>query len=68
MADMQCSFAVSAVIAACGGRQDEGAAVSVVIITLTGIFMLNGPKGILGRGGIEFVVGLLFPLAFILLL
>ena len=26
---MQCSFAVSAVIAACGGRQDEGAAVSV---------------------------------------
>ena len=30
--------------------------------------MLNGPKGILGRGGIEFVVGLLFPLAFILLL
>ena len=26
------------------------------------------PKGIWGRGGIEFVVGLLFPLAFILLL
>lgn len=43
-------------------------AVSLVIITLTGIFMLNGPKGILGRGGIEFVIGLLFPLAFILLL
>ena len=43
-------------------------AVSLMLITLTGMFMLNGPKGMWGRGGIEFAVGLLFPLLFILLL
>lgn len=41
---------------------------SLVIITLTGIIMVKGPKGLWGRGGIELIAGILVPLAFILLL
>lgn len=40
-------------------------AVSLLIITLTGIVMLKGKKGIWGRGGIELTVGILIPLLFI---
>ena len=42
-------------------------AVCLLIITITGLFMLKGPKGMIGRGGIEFLIGILIPLLFILL-
>ena len=42
-------------------------AVCLLLITLTGLFMLKGPKGLIGRGGIEFIIGILIPLMFILL-
>lgn len=42
-------------------------AVSLIVITLTGLVMLEGRKGFWGRGGIEFAAGILIPLAFILL-
>lgn len=40
-------------------------AASLLIITLTGLFMVQGPKGLKGRGGIEFLIGILIPLLFI---
>ncbi|MDE7127645.1 MAG: PepSY-associated TM helix domain-containing protein [Bacteroidales bacterium] len=43
-------------------------AVCLVLITLTGLLMLRGPKGLWGRGGIEFIAGLLVPLGFMLFL
>lgn len=39
---------------------------SLVIIVLSGLIILKGPKGFWGRGGIEFMLGLAVPLAFIL--
>lgn len=42
-------------------------AVSLIIITLTGLLMLKGKKGFLGRGGIEFAAGILIPLIFLFL-
>ena len=42
-------------------------AVCLLLITLTGLFMIKGPKGMIGRGGIEFLIGILIPLLFILL-
>lgn len=42
-------------------------AVCLIIITVTGIVMLKGPKGIWGRGGIELVAGMIIPLLFIFL-
>ena len=42
-------------------------AVSLILIILTGIFMLKGKHGLVGIGGIEFLVGILIPLLFILL-
>ena len=42
-------------------------AVCLLIITVTGLFMLKGPKGLIGRGGLEFLIGILIPLLFILL-
>ena len=42
-------------------------AVCLLIITVTGLFMIKGPKGMIGRGGIEFLIGILIPLLFILL-
>ena len=42
-------------------------AVCLLIITITGLFMLKGPKGMIGRGGLEFLIGILIPLMFILL-
>lgn len=41
-------------------------ALVLIIITITGIIMIKGPKGIWGRGGIELLIGILIPLAFIL--
>lgn len=38
---------------------------SLLIITLTGLIMVKGKKGIGGRGGIELIAGILIPLAFI---
>ena len=43
-------------------------AVCLVIITVTGLFMLKGRRGLWGRGGIEFIAGLLVPLMFLFLL
>ena len=40
-------------------------AVSLLIITLTGIVMLKGKKGLWGRGGIELAIGILIPILFI---
>ena len=42
-------------------------AVCLLVITLTGLFMLKGPKGLIGRGGIEFIAGILIPLLFMIL-
>lgn len=42
-------------------------AVSMVIIVLTGLFMLKGKHGLWGIGGIELAIGILIPLLFILL-
>ncbi len=42
-------------------------AVGLIVITVTGITMLKGPKGLWGRGGIELLLGILVPLAFLLL-
>ena len=41
-------------------------ALSLVIITLTGIFMLKGKKGLFWGGGIELLVGMLIPVLLIL--
>ncbi len=43
-------------------------AVSLIIITITGIFMNKGKKGILGRGGIELLIGIIVPILFMFLL
>ncbi len=42
-------------------------AVALIVITLSGILMLKGGKGILGRGGVEMIVGILIPVLFLLL-
>lgn len=42
-------------------------AVSLIIITITGIFINKGKKGILGRGGIELLAGIIVPILFMLL-
>jgi len=42
-------------------------AISLIIITLTGIIMNKGKKGIMGRGGIELIIGIIIPLLFIFL-
>ena len=41
-------------------------AVCLLVITVTGIFMLKGPEGLRGRGGIELAAGIMVPLLFIL--
>ena len=41
-------------------------AIALIVITATGMFLVRGNKGLWGRGGIEFVLGLLIPLAFLL--
>ena len=42
-------------------------AVSLVLITLTGMVMVKGPKGFWGRGGILFLVGIIVPILFLIL-
>lgn len=41
-------------------------AFSLVIITLTGLFMVKGAKGFWGRGGIEFLAGIFIPILFLI--
>lgn len=43
-------------------------AVALLIITITGMIILKGPKGFIGRGGIEFAIGLMIPILFLLFL
>lgn len=40
-------------------------AVGLIIITVTGMIMLKGRKGLWGRGGIELAAGILIPLLFL---
>lgn len=40
-------------------------AISLLIITITGLLIIKGPKGFIGRGGIEFTVGILIPILFL---
>lgn len=40
---------------------------SLVVITITGLIMVKGKKGITGRGGILFILGLILPLLFMIL-
>ena len=39
----------------------------LILITLTGLIMVKGPKGIIGRGGIELLIGIAIPLLFLFL-
>lgn len=41
-------------------------AASLIVITLTGIFMNKGKKWFWGRGGIELLAGILIPLSFMI--
>lgn len=43
-------------------------AISLILITITGIFLNKGKRGILGRGGIELLAGIIIPIFFMLLL
>lgn len=38
--------------------------VSLIVIILTGLIMVKGKKGLLGRGGIELIIGILIPILF----
>ena len=40
-------------------------AVSLILITIIGAIMNKGKKGLLGRGGIELIIGITLPLLFI---
>lgn len=42
-------------------------AVALILITLTGIWMVKGSKGLWGRGGIELAIGILIPILFLIL-
>ena len=42
-------------------------AFALIFITLTGIIMVKGNKGVWGRGGIELLLGILIPLLFLFL-
>ena len=37
-------------------------AIGLILITLTGIVMLKGRRGLWGRGGIELIAGILVPI------
>lgn len=43
-------------------------AIALILITLTGLAITHGRKGLLGRGGLLFLLGLAVPLAFLLLM
>ena len=40
---------------------------AMVVIVLTGLIMVKGPRGLWGRGGVELLAGILIPLLFMLL-
>ncbi|MDO5571154.1 MAG: PepSY-associated TM helix domain-containing protein [Bacteroidales bacterium] len=40
---------------------------AVIIIIITGFTMMKGSKGFIGRGGIELLIGILFPIIFLFL-
>lgn len=42
-------------------------AVSLIVITFTGIFITKGAKGLIGTGGIKLAIGILIPILFLLL-
>ncbi len=42
-------------------------AVALVLIIVSGLFMLKGKHGLTGIGGIEFLIGILIPLLFVFL-
>ena len=42
-------------------------AVCLILITLTGLVMVKGKKGFLGRGGILFIIGIIVPILFLML-
>ena len=42
-------------------------AIALIIITLSGLFLARGKKGLRGVGGLELVLGILIPLLFLLL-
>lgn len=42
-------------------------AAGLIIITVSGIIMIKGPKGLWGRGGIELAAGIIIPLLFLFL-
>ena len=42
-------------------------AVCLILITLTGMVMVKGPKGFWGRGGILFIIGIVIPVLFLVL-
>lgn len=39
----------------------------LILITLTGLVLVKGPKGLRGRGGVELAAGILIPLLFLLI-
>lgn len=43
-------------------------AACLIVITITGLVMVKGKKGLWGRGGIELSVGIAIPLLFIFFL
>lgn len=42
-------------------------AVALIVITLTGLFMVKGSKGLWGRGGVELLIGIALPIVILLL-
>lgn len=42
-------------------------AAALILITLTGLFILKGRKGIAGRGTVELIIGIAIPILFLLL-
>ncbi len=42
-------------------------AVGLLLITITGIVMVKGPKGLWGRGGIEMLAGIMLPVIWFLI-
>ncbi|HAC20873.1 MAG TPA: peptidase, partial [Porphyromonadaceae bacterium] len=43
-------------------------ATALMIIAISGLFIVRGNKGLWGRGGIELAIGILIPLLFIYLI
>lgn len=39
---------------------------ALIVITITGLIIVRGKKGLWGRGGVEFLIGLAIPLVFLL--